>query len=105
MNTEKTILAVGVVGAIAIGGYFIYQSTSQPTDQTGSDCAGDWTDYFNPLCWASGLGASVSNAADQATNEINTVLIIVAVFIVVIVGLLAFGPQTGTLAGAVVPRL
>lgn len=105
MNAEKTILAVGIVGGIAIAGYFVYQATSQPTNQTGSDCAGDWTDYFNPLCWASGVGASLSNEADQATNEINTVLIIVAVFIVVIVGLLAFGPQTGTLAGAITPRL
>jgi hypothetical protein len=81
MNTGTIVVAVGV---LAIAGYFIYQATSE-----SSDCdTGTWTDYL-PNCWFSGV-----------TSEINTVLIIVALVVVLVVGLLAFGPQTGHLAKA-----
>jgi hypothetical protein len=92
-----------LVGGIAVGAYFVINAVSQPTQQTGSFCNGDWTDYFNPLCWVSALGASSSNTIDTATNEANTVLIIVAVVVVLVVGLLAFGTQTPHIAKAVSP--
>ena len=80
MDTGTIIVAVGV---LAIAGYFIYNATQNAA------CAGDWTDYFNPACWLSG-----------ATSELNTILIIVALVIVLVIGLLAFGPQTSHIAGA-----
>jgi Na+/H+ antiporter NhaC len=82
MNARIILL----VGVVAIAGYFIYNSTSQAS----SSCSGDWTDYFNPLCW-------FGNAVDNAENEVNRILIIVALVIVAVVGFLAFGPQTGHL--------
>ena len=84
MNYPALIL---VIGALIIGGYFVYNSTSQ----SSSACGGTWTDYINPSCW-------LGNAVDATTNEINTVLIILALVVVAVVGLLAFGPQTGHIA-------
>jgi ABC-type phosphate/phosphonate transport system permease subunit len=85
----KTAIIIGVVGAVAIGAYFVINST---TAQTGSACSGDWTDYVNPAC-------ALENVASRATSEINTILLILAVVVVAVVGLLAFGPSTGHLAG------
>jgi hypothetical protein len=84
MNYPAIILAIG---ALIIGGYFVYRSTSQ----TSSACSGDWTDYFNPAC-------IVGSASAQFTNELNTVLIILGLVVVLVIGLLAFGPQTGHIA-------
>lgn len=95
---ERTVLIIGGVAVVAVAGYFIYKAVSAPTDQTGSACAGDWTDYINPACWLTGGQAQLSNEVNTATNELNTVLIIVGVVIVLLVGLLAFGPQGGALA-------
>jgi hypothetical protein len=86
LNTAQIVFVVGV---LAIAGYFIYNSTSQ----TPSSCAGDWTDYFNPFC-------IFGNIASNAENEVNTLVIIVALVIVAVIGFLAFGPQTGAIAGA-----
>jgi len=96
-NYLPVILAGGIVVA---GGYLIYQSTSQPTDETGGYCNQDWTDYFNPLCWFSGLTASAQNTENSITNELNTVLLILGAIVVLVVALLAFGPQTSHIAGA-----
>jgi hypothetical protein len=96
-SATRTLALVGVVGAVAVGGYFIYKATSAPTDQTGNACAGDWTDYVNPVCWLSGVSAEASNTVNSATNEINTILIVVGIVIVLLVALLAFGPQGGSL--------
>jgi hypothetical protein len=82
---NKTVGIVLVVGVLAIAAYFIISSTSA----SSSECSGDWTDYFNPACYAAAI-----------SDEFNTVLIIVAVAVVLIVGLLAFGPSTQHLAGA-----
>lgn len=87
MSNAATITLI--VGALAIAGYFLYRSVSS----TSSECNGTWTDYINPLCIA-------GSAASQATNEINTVLIIVVLGVVLIVGLLAFGPSTAHIANA-----
>lgn len=87
-----------IAGALIIGGYFVYQATSQPTSQSSSECAGDWTDYFNPACWFGGLSATLSNEANTATNELNTILIILGLVAVLVVGFLAFGPQTSHIA-------
>jgi hypothetical protein len=81
-----------VIGALAIAAYFVVNAT----DQTPSLCSGNWTDYFNPICWA-------SSADSAASNELNTVLIILAFVVVAVVGLLAFGPQTGHIARAAAP--
>ena len=91
MRTGELVL---IGGALALGGYFVYRATSQPTDVQASACSGDWTDAVNPLCWYSGLTASVSNEVNTATNELNIVLIIVAVVVVLVIALLAFGPGT-----------
>lgn len=92
------LLLVG--GIVVAGGYLIYQSTSQPTDETGGYCNQDWTDYFNPLCWASGAAATAQNTENSISNELNTVLLILGAIVVLIVALLAFGPQTSHIAGA-----
>ncbi len=97
MDTEKALLIAGGLGVLAIGAYFVYSATSSPTNQTGSACAGDWTDYVNPACWITGAQANFSNEVNTGTNEINTVLIVVALLVVLVVGLLAFGPQGGSL--------
>ena len=76
-----------IVGLLAIAGYVVYTATSQ----IPSECAGDWTDYVNPFCW-------FGSASSAATNELNLALLIVGGFIVIIVGLLAFGPQTQHIA-------
>lgn len=91
MNSALIVLGAGVV---LVGGYFVYKATSLSTEATASACAGDWTDYINPACWLGGAQAEVSNAANQFSNELNTVLIILAVVVVLIIGLLAFGPGT-----------
>lgn len=78
MNTAYIVLAVGVV---AIAGYFIYNATQS------SACTGSIWDYVNPACLLSG-----------ATSEINTLVIVIAVTIVAVIALLAFGTQTGHLA-------
>lgn len=78
-----------VVGVLAIATYFIFESTSQTTEE----CAGDWTDNFNPACWVAGATTTV-------TNELNKVLLILGAVAVIVVGLLAFGPSTGHIAGA-----
>jgi hypothetical protein len=78
----QTVWIIGIVGLLAVSAYFIINATS-----TGSDCTGTWTDLFNPSCWA---------AAGSA--EINTILIILAAVVIIVVGLVAFGPST---AGAV----
>jgi hypothetical protein len=81
MNYPALILAVGVVG---IGAYLVINSTSQ----SAGSCA--WYD----------LPCQLASVADQATNEINTALIIIGLIVVAIIGLLAFGPSTQHLAGA-----
>lgn len=75
------------VGVVAIGAYFVINSTRAQT----SECAGDWTDAINPACW-------VQSGVTTATSEINTILIILAVVVILVVGLLAFGPQTQHIA-------
>ena len=97
---QNTLLAAGLVGVVVIGGYFVYKSISAPVQQQTTGCSGDWTDYINPGCWYSGLTTGLSNEVNTATNEINTILIILAVVAVLLVGLLAFGPQTAHIAGA-----
>lgn len=86
MNTAQIVLLTGV---LAVAAYFVINSTSSGTS---SACAGNWTDYINPLCI---LGNSVNNAE----NEVNTILIIVALVIVAVIGFLAFGPQSAAVAG------
>ena len=86
----KAELALAV-GVVAVAAYFIYQATSQPTNATGSSCAGDWTDYVNPACWWTGATATVSNEVNTATNEVNIILIVVALVVVAVVALLEFG--------------
>jgi len=95
---KDTVLLLGVGGALAVGGYLVYRSTSQPTNIQADACAGDWTDLINPLCWASSASASVSNEVNAASNELNTVLIILAVVVILVIALLAFGPGTEHLA-------
>jgi hypothetical protein len=90
----KTAELIVIGGAVLIGGYFVYQATSQSTDIQASACSGDWTDAINPVCWLSALSAETANAANAATNELNVVLIILAVVIVLVIALLAFGPGT-----------
>jgi len=75
------------VGVVAIGAYFVIHATQTQT----SECSGDWTDALNPACW-------VQSGVSTATSEINTILIILAVVIILVVGLLAFGPQTQHIA-------
>jgi hypothetical protein len=81
MNYPALIVAVGVVG---IGAYLVINSTSQ----SGGSCA--WYD----------IACQLGSAADTATNEINTILIILGLIVVAVIGLLAFGPSTQHLAGA-----
>lgn len=85
LNSAQLLFAVGIVG---IGAYFVINSTSN----SSGDCTG--ISALNPFCY-------VSSAVDNAENEVNTILIIVALVIVLVVGLLVFGPQTGSIAGAV----
>lgn len=94
----KTVPLLLIGGAVVIGGYFVYQSISRPTDQTSSYCSGDWTDAINPACWLGGIQDEESDAVNTATNEINTILIVLAVVVILVVGLLAFGPQTQHIA-------
>jgi hypothetical protein len=79
-----------LVGVLALAAYLVINSTSQKP----SECAGDWTDYVNPLCL-------LSTYSTAATNELNTILIIVAAVVVAVIGLLAFGPQTQHIASGV----
>lgn len=92
MKDAVLLLAVG--GGLVIGGYFVYKATSAPVNIQTDACAGDWTDYINPACWLGGAQASLSNEVNTATNELNTVLIILAVIIILVIALLAFGPGT-----------
>lgn len=85
LNSAQLLFAVGIVG---IGAYFVINSTSNNTDT----CTG--ISAINPFCY-------LGNAVDNAENEVNTILIIVALVIVLVVGLLVFGPQTGSIAAAV----
>jgi hypothetical protein len=85
LNSAQLLFAAGIVG---IGAYFVINSTSN----NSSDCSG--IEAINPFCYVQSLLGS-------AENEVNTVLIIVGLVIVLVVGLLAFGPQTGSIAGAV----
>jgi hypothetical protein len=90
VNTGTIVVAVGV---LAIAGYFIYNAT-QPSGNSSAGCTGvDWLDAINPFCYA-------SEAASGISSEVNTVLIVLALVVVLVVGLLAFGPQTGHLAKA-----
>lgn len=73
MNYVWLTLAVGAVG---IGAYLVINST-----QGGGSCTGGILDYINPVCWLS-----------NATSELNTVLIILALVIVAVVALVSFGP-------------
>lgn len=86
---DRNVQLVLAVGVVAIAGYFIYQAT-----QNSSACSGGVTDYFNPYCWFSGVA-----------SEANTLIIVIAVVIVLVIGLLAFGTQTGHLAGAATAAL
>lgn len=94
----KYLVPVLAVGGLAVAGYFVYKSVSAPTNQTSSSCSGDWTDYVNPACILGGITSSASNAVNTATNELNTILIILAIVAVLVIGLLAFGPQTQHIA-------
>lgn len=85
------------MGGVAIVGYFVYSATSAPTNNTATGCDG-FFGSLNPACFLSGILATDANAADAVTNEVNTILIIVAVVIVLIVGFLAFGPETEHIA-------
>lgn len=80
---EKTTGIILAVGLVAVAGYFLVNATSS----TATECNGDWTDYFNPVCW-------VSSASAYASNEINTILIILGVVVVLVIALIAFGPQS-----------
>lgn len=73
-----------IVGVLAIAAYFVVNATDQTTDCSGISA-------FNPACW-------LSSITNTATNELNTVLIILGLVIVLVIGLLAFGPQTGHIA-------
>lgn len=84
---NKYVGIVAVVGIVGIAAYFVISSTSTKS----TECAGDWTDSLNPACW-------VQSGVSAATGEINTILIILAVVVVLVVGLLAFGPQTQHIA-------
>lgn len=84
MNYPALIL---VAGALIIGGYLVYHSTSA----TPGACSGDWTDYINPAC-------ILETATTTVTNEANTLLIILGLIAVAVVGLLAFGPSTQHIA-------
>jgi hypothetical protein len=95
----NTATGVAIVGGVAIAAYFVFDAISQPTQQTGSFCNGDWTDYINPLCWISSLGAASSNTINTATNEANVILILAVVLIIAVVGLLAFGPESKHVVG------
>lgn len=86
MKTAGIILVVGVLG---IGVYLVINSTSKTTNE----CAGDWTDNFNPACW-------IAATSNTVTSEINTALLIVGAVVVLVIALLAFGPSTGHIAGA-----
>ena len=70
----------GVVGVLAIVGYFVYTSTQN------NECTGSLWDYVNPACLFSGVA-----------TEVNTLVIIIVVGIVALVALLAFGTQTSHL--------
>jgi hypothetical protein len=94
----KTVPLLLIGGAVVVGGYFVYKAVSQPTDQSSDYCTGDWTDAINPLCWLGGVQDEASNTINTATNEVNTVLIILGVVLVLVIGLLAFGPQTQHIA-------
>ncbi len=93
--TAGQITGIVVVGgAVLLAGYFVVNST----DQTSEYCSGStglpsWTDLVNPICW-------YSSSANATSNELNTILIILAIVIIAVVGLLAFGPQTGHIARA-----
>jgi hypothetical protein len=82
----NTATGVIIVGAIAVGAYFVINSTSQPTNQ-GSDF-----DISDPSTWLSPITSPISDAVNVATNEVNTILIILAFVVVGIIALLAFGP-------------
>lgn len=88
----NSILAITVVGVLAVAAYLIVSATSN----TASSCSGDWTDYINPACIFSGI---LSNAE----NEVNTIVILVVLAAVAIVALLAFGSSTGSIASALAP--
>jgi hypothetical protein len=86
---DRTVQIVLAVGVLAIAGYFIYNAT-----QSGSACSGGIFDAINPACLLSGV-----------SSEVNTLIIVLGVIIVLVVGLLAFGTQTGHLAGAATAAL
>jgi hypothetical protein len=91
MNTGTIVIAVGV---LAIAAYFIYNATQSSGDSSSAGCSGiAWIDAVNPFCY-------VSEAASGVSNEVNTILIILALVVVLVVGLLAFGPQTQHIARA-----
>jgi hypothetical protein len=80
-----------VIGVLAIASYLVVTSTSTSSDSS-QFCNGDWTDYFNPLCWTSSL-------LGGAETELNTILIILAGVAIIVVALLAFSPNGGVIAG------
>jgi len=95
---EKVLITAAVIGAVGIAAYFIVSAVNAPTEQTGTCDFSNWYDYVNPVCLFSNLDAKVSNATNTVTNELNTVLIIVGVVVVLVIGLLAFGPSTEHIA-------
>lgn len=97
----KYVGPIVAVGAVGIVGYFVYKATSHPTNASSDYCSGDWTDYVNPACWIGGLTSSASNAEATISNELNTVLLIIGAIVVIVIALLAFGPQTGHIARGV----
>lgn len=86
MGTAGIVLVVGVLGLAA---YVVVTSTS---GSTSSYCSGGLTDYINPLCWGSNLLTGVA-------SELNTILIILAAVVIIVIALLAFGPSSGAVAG------
>jgi hypothetical protein len=98
-KTESVLGIAGIIGVLAIAGYFVYQATSAPTNQVSSSCNGDWTDNINPACLLGGLVSSSSNTINSATNEINVIVIIIAVTVLIVVAVLAFSPNGASLAG------
>lgn len=63
----------------------------------GTDCDNSNYAWADPGCVVAGVGASLGNAVKGATaplfSEVNKILLLVAVLIVIVLALVAFGPN------------
>lgn len=114
MTTDRVVAAIRAAANTA-GGYMPTvtltshgEAAQAPTSSTVGGLAGSVLDAANGIVQGvgglgRGVGAAATNVAD-VTKDLKTVLIVASIGLVVIVGFVAFGPNTGAVARAAARR-